>query len=614
MLKNIALLFALGVIAIFSPAAFAGHAKEISVSLTFAAPDFTQNGSGQFVPHIDNLLNTVEAGLPGVPVKTLTLAIPAGFAFKKASLEEGQHNHYAVEIARVAALPPSSWQTNPPANLHEVPAPAIEGEQYPNARFEVSEQIFHGVRVAVVDVYPLVVGKDFKSSDFISSARLKLELRPLGLRNPTSPLLTHQRKEVEDAVDNPEVITSYGIRSLGNAKAGYDYLILSTKDLIAFEGENSLKDLQAGLNKRGLSSKIFDVEAVESSSSGQDAPEKIRNFIKGEYQSSGIQYVLLAGRARNDGTGSSDFIPARPLWSKIRAYMEGHWTTDEEQIASDMYYACLDGSYNGNGNDKWGEPTDGDTGGDVDFMCEVTVGRAALESTSDLQNFVRKTLWAYDHPIPKKALLLGELLFPELSIYGDDYMKQLVGQSTDHGFTTKGYTPDWQIDTLYDRDHKWSGDEALDKINAGGYGMVNHLGHSNQSYNMRLSAFGALPDFQNATPFIYYSQGCLAGQFTSGSFIDKMVSNANAAVVAVGNSSYGLSPEDPDPSTTKTPGASQMLHRQFINAFFGTGDKTAGKAHQDSKKALNGLKSAQEIRWVDWSATYFGDPSLPTGF
>jgi hypothetical protein len=38
-----------------------------------------------------------------------------------------------------------------------------------------------------------------------------------------------------------------------------------------------------------------------------------------------------------------------------------------------------------------------------------------------------------------------------------------------------------------------------------------------------------------------------------------------------------------------------------------------GKAHQASKEAFNPLKSAQEIRWVDWTATYFGDPSLTLG-
>ena len=612
MLKNIVFLIALGIIAFLSPSAFAGQAREISVPLAFATPEFTQNGSGQFVPHIEGLLNTLDAGLPAVPVKTLTLAIPAGFAFKNATLEEGHHTRYGLEIARASALPPSSWRTSPPKNLHEIPAPSISGDQYPQARYAVSEQVFHGVRVAVVDIYPLVVEKGLKGADFITSARLRLELKPL--RAAPSPLLVHQQKDVEEAVDNPVVVASYGLRTLGNGNAGYDYLILSTKDLIAYQGANSLKDLQGGLTKRGLRSKVVDVATVLSGTGGQDSAEKIRNFIRSEYKSSGIQYVLLAGRARTPDSEGGAFIPARSLWSKIRAYQDGHWTEDEEQIASDTYYSCLDGSYNGNGNDKWGEPMDGDTGGDVDFMCEVTVGRAALESTLDLQNFVRKTLWVYNHPLPRKTLLLGEELFPELSIFGDDYMKQLVGQTTDHGFTSKGYTPDWQVDTLYDREHRWSGQDALDKINAGGYGMVNHLGHSNQYYNMRLSAYVGLPDFQNSTPFIYYSQGCLAGQFATGSFIDKMVSNANSAVVAVGNSSYGLSPEDPDPSTTKTPGASQMLHRQFINAIFGSGDKTVGKAHQDSKKALNGLKSAQEVRWVDWSATYFGDPSLPMAF
>ena len=119
------------------------------------------------------------------------------------------------------------------------------------------------------------------------------------------------------------------------------------------------------------------------------------------------------------------------------------------------------------------------------------------------------------------------------------------------------------------------------------------------------------PKFTNANPFFYYTQGCYPGDFTANDcFIEKMVRHEKAAVASIANTAYGLGPEDPDPDSTATPGASQILHRTFINAIFNEGFTNLGAAHQRSKVFHIGYSSTQEMRWVYWVATYFGDPSL----
>ena len=140
--------------------------------------------------------------------------------------------------------------------------------------------------------------------------------------------------------------------------------------------------------------------------------------------------------------------------------------------------------------------------------------------------------------------------------------------------------------------------------------MINHLGHSNTTYNMRMSTY-EIDDFRNAKPFFYYTQGCFPGDFTANEcFIELLVRHTNGAVASIANTSYGLGPEDPAPNTTETPGASQMLHRRFINAIFSEHVVNLGRANQVSKEEFIGLANTQEIRWVMWDANYFGDPSL----
>ncbi|MGF3554024.1 MAG: C25 family cysteine peptidase, partial [Thermoplasmatota archaeon] len=80
-----------------------------------------------------------------------------------------------------------------------------------------------------------------------------------------------------------------------------------------------------------------------------DTQAKIRNFITRAYQLWGTEYVLIGG--------DNDIVPARYLW---------YWNHDNESdqyndsLPSDLYYSCLDGSYNADNDSYWGEPQDGE--------------------------------------------------------------------------------------------------------------------------------------------------------------------------------------------------------------------------------------------------------------
>jgi len=580
--------------------------RQLLVTARFENPKITAKEAGWCALEIAGLPNTIEAGLPSVPVKTFMISLPRGAKVTGVRVEEGTPQSFSGKVAVNKSMMPYSWRGSDHAMLPAEAPPTLHTGSYPAARVHSNVYSLHHVPIVIVSVYP-VVGFPAKGTfSFVSDTKVFINYEERSTFSGERPLFAHEAMQVRGLVDNPEMLNA-SVRSISPTTAGYDYLIITNSTFSGYSGPGGLNDLQTHLRTRDLRPQVVDVATIAANPEGKDLAEKIRNFIRKEYEQNGIRYVLLA--ADGDSTGSGAVIPARRLWSKIRSY-DGTWHTLEENIPADLYYSCLDGEFDGNGNGKWGEPTDGANGGDVDLLAEVVVGRMSMKTTEDLQNIVRKTIGMSSRPAAKSVLLMGELLFSEMNLYGDDYMNQLVGTCTDHGYTTSGYGSDWSVDRLYDRGGAWRGADALSKIGGGSFTMVNHLGHSSSSYNMRLSS-SQIQRFANAKPFFYYTQGCFPGNFTTNDcFIERLVRNGKGAVGAVANTCYGLGPEDPTPSSTTTPGASQMLHRRFIDSVLSGKADSMGRANQLSKEAFVGLASAQEMRWVFWDANYFGDPSL----
>ncbi len=598
---------------VFSLAAGAARADELTLEIAFGSPSFPVDAVGKGTDvHIEGLLNTAEAGLPSLPVDTRRLALPQGAVLEEATLvATSPERSLNVSAKRAPSMMPLSWNGKIPsgAKLAAADEPAILGSSYPAARIQAGVQYLHGIPVVIANLFPVTTDGANETLSFIASARLTLRYHVEA--TTTRPPFRHEAERVASFVDNGAALRGLVAGSPVNAD-GYDYLIVTSDAFKNYTGANNLNDLVATLGTRGLRAHLVTVTEATSFQTGVDKQEKIRNYIKAQYATGGIQYVLLA--ADGDSSGAGGVIPARRLWSRIRAY-DGAWKWIEEQIPADLYYGNLDGTFNANGNANWGEDTDGVNGGDVDFLAELAVGRMPMKTTAELANFVAKTMWVDSNVAQRHTLLMGEELFPEKDLYGDDYMNQLVGQCTDHGYVTSGYGPDWTEAKLYDRGGSWSGSTALRQISAGDYSMINHLGHSNTTYNMRLDSTFGFPAFTNQKPFFYYTQGCFPGDFTANdSFIEMLVRHQNGAFAAIANTCYGLAPEDPQPDTTVSPGASQMLHRRFIDAIFTQGLTALGKAHVHSKEAFIGLTSAQEVRWVNWDANFFGDPAIALHF
>ena len=206
------------------------------------------------------------------------------------------------------------------------------------------------------------------------------------------------------------------------------YLIITT-DALASE----FQPLAQWKRKLGLPATIKTIEAlrVQYPSAADDA-ERMRLWIRDQYTGPGARWVLLGGTAA--------LVPTRIAYS---AFFGGQF------IPTDLYFSCLDGSWNADGDALWGEgyASAADPGDDVNLNPEVWVGRAPVTNPTEARAFVARSLQAAREPAtprPPRALLAAEVLFPQVWSQGDavtldgaTLAEELLPRLTSGGFASR---------------------------------------------------------------------------------------------------------------------------------------------------------------------------------
>jgi len=547
---------------------------------------------------INGLLKTADPGKPILPFKQARILLPSG-----------------GKLSQVEIIREHTESLTPPRQL-EISSGFIGGRvdtfvtsdnldltgPYLKNDIDYNIQKYKGANILLVNLYPVYIDQH---NAFYFSPKVKVVITFEFAQNKnTNTILGRDWADIKDFVDNTELLDTYPVWK-NNTQDNYDYLIVTTN---AFTDSKSLKKYTTYLlEERNLTTKVINIDKELRRWEGVDNAQKLRNLIKNEYQKYAPRFLLLVG----DSDGASPLIPVRKLFASVRGYIGGSWRLFNEYIPSDFYYGCLDGDFNYDGDNKWGEPGDGDQGSEVDLLCELTVGRFPVDSEKQLETIIEKTKAAINLGArSKKVLMLGELLFEEMDLWGADYMNQLLGTVDDHGFISRGYDASWSVFKLYEKEQAWNSKAAINMIEKENPLMVNHLGHSSETMNMKISSFN-YKGMNNKDPYFYYSQGCLAANFIKNdSIIEKMVFTKGGPFAVIANSAYGLGPEDPEFGNVKYPGTSQILHRYFINRVLNDQYLDFGKAHQGSKEDILRYIAFQEARWVIWVANYFGDPTI----
>jgi len=174
------------------------------------------------------------------------------------------------------------------------------------------------------------------------------------------------------------------------------YLVVTDRHL-----QGAFMPLVQARTRGGLRAAVVTLETIENDyPGGADLAERIRMLLRDAHANWGTQWVLLGGDA--------SVVPMRRARLRTGAFL------GDIDLPTDQYYACLDGSWNADGDGVWGElgnPWIGEPGDDVDMVPELFVGRAPVRAADEVAAFVRRTL-DYERRLaaaePRSALLAAE--------------------------------------------------------------------------------------------------------------------------------------------------------------------------------------------------------------
>jgi len=163
-----------------------------------------------------------------------------------------------------------------------------------------------------------------------------------------------------------------------------EYIIITNQDLkVAFE------PVADYITKKGFVAKIYSVDEIldnyscDSVSNICDSAGAIRGFLMDKYKD-GAQWVLLGG--------DETIVPVRYGTVTPSSYISD--PSSPVVIApSDLYYSDLNGNWNVDGDEYYGEPRHDS----IDVEPELYVGRIPCENSEEVENWFEK-LVSYENP------------------------------------------------------------------------------------------------------------------------------------------------------------------------------------------------------------------------
>jgi len=546
---------------------------------------------------ISETISTGKPNEPCLPIKGAYILLPKNSIIDEIIIEKNDPTsiglNYFIEPAGTP-IPISQ------ANLQDITFPIPKNEIYnsndkhPNSDYKViGIYTFRGYQILVLELYPVKYIPN--TGEILYHEELTINIQTNEYENENSLFrgLIKDETDVLNKIDNPETISTYPINQIFNSQSinEIDMLIITNEDL-----KNSFRDLKNYHDEEGIKTEIITLSDI-----GGEDPETIRDYIREVYMESGIEYVLMGG---DDG-----IVPLKELWVYGLDEETTPYTTN---MPSDIYYSNLDGPFNYDNDNKWGEPNDGENGNDIDLYAEVYIGRATVDNKDEVENFIDKTISQLEShqendPYLKEYLQPGENLGDYgIASWAGNYLDQIIDESSDDGYQTIGIPSDvYNIETMYDREDTWSKNDIIERINNNNIFVINHDGHSNTYYNMRLGYDDVFELTNEKTSFIY-SQGCNSGGFDAENCIAEAftVKTKYAAFAGIWNARFGWF------WAYSTDGDSQRYHREFWDAVFGENIPEIGKANQDSKEDNIFLIERSCMRWCYYQLNLFGDPSI----
>ena len=594
------------------------HAVEVrhAVDIDRSQLNITEKEPGVVSVAMDGCLSTNYLGLPELPFRVVSFLLPQGESVRSFYLDGGSVISISTETS--VSLFEGDYLDDGTLRGLSVDVSEVTGKDSVFPAWQVKHlgtKSMKGYRVASFAIYPIRYNTDTGELSLISDFDLVVETEPAMDSGSTvervryvSGFRERARSDVESIVVNPSEAASYSFNEVevDTGDRGFlpsylpsmegsevTYLIITNDEM-----ESSFQIFADWKTKKGIPAVVRTVEWIQQNYwVGADQGETIRNFIAEAYAKWGVEYVLLGG--------DTDIIPARYAYVSF-------YTGDF--LPTEMYYACLDGNWNADGDSIWGEAyhTVSDPGDDTDLYAEVYVGRMPVSTVSEADIVIGKTI-AYETPAETasktKYLLLGEVIFPTLYQAGDDIILDGAEILEDVYMPYIQGSPDREGIRLYEAYFDYPGayplskSSAVDSMNAGA-NHVMHAGHGGK-YNMAVGS-GTILNYDAANLingdalFSMYLMNCTNVAFDTDCLAEYFLLNANGGAFAVTGS-----------SRSAFPSTSRPYLDNYYDLLFNDDMVQLGKVHTKSREPYTpGAYAETADRWTHYIYNYLGDPEL----
>jgi hypothetical protein len=551
---------------------------------------------------LENCFSTIEElGAPCLPKASVSILIPQHAKITEVEITyldtigiEGNYNIYPTQHPRPFIKGEFFEFVGPNENIYSKSVP------YPGKIISTAHTgSMGGFELASLIVYPLQYIPADKKLTFHSNIKFRVsyknKLRSLETKTEKQNKIFKER--VKNLVINPEDISVFqpSTKLRGwNAVDSAEYVIITADSF-----KTAFQQLADWKTKKGVPAKVVTVDSIYSEYTGRDNAEKVRNFIINANSSWGAIWILLGGQC--DYEWGHEIVPRRNVW--YRSTNLGNYP-DEDTIPSDLYFSDLDGDWNADGDDIYGESSD-----EVDLYSDVFVGRAPVRTVVQAETFVEKVLTYEKDPPPgyqKKILLPAAYLWP--SIYDETATQEAIADMI---------PGDWQVSRMYEREGDLTQEAFVDSVRSG-FGFTHLMGHGNEHgiYIYYADAYFNSDDLDaldnDSLLGIHNSMACMCGGLDlvpyGDCFAEHYLTPASGGSYSIMNSRYGW-------GSPPLIGPSEHIDTCFYHEIFRenyTYHDHLGVAHAFSKDGYVSEASWRSFwAWCIYELNLFGDPEMP---
>ncbi|HXU26702.1 MAG TPA: C25 family peptidase propeptide domain-containing protein [Bacteroidia bacterium] len=395
---------------------FASYA-DYTGSVTTATTDLSfTTKSGYNVVSFANGQSTMQVGAPQLPSKTLSFVIPVDQMVSSINITgtstvsvAGSYTMYPTQPGRISD---SLAFVNPDTSIYN------HNTAYPSVQYTPTDDGYpFGYHVVTITFYPV----QYKPTSHALIVYTNINFTIVYAANTASILLPNiqsvfsnslAKSSIQGIVVNPSDVgvVSGGARQVsgviqtganlrgvaptgGSNFAAPDYVIITRSDLVG-DATHGFQMLANWKTQKGVNTIIVTTDGTSGiyhNYQGYDNQEKIRNYLKDVYVNFGSAFILLGGDV-TDASGA-EVVPARTAYTKTEI------APNPDFFVTDYYYATVQGNWNSNGNNVFGEDgtnthlgndfTAGHTG---DMSAAFMVGRAPSQSLTQATLFANKII------------------------------------------------------------------------------------------------------------------------------------------------------------------------------------------------------------------------------